>query len=360
MKKRMNRKMLALFMVLVMAVSVLAGCGGSDKETKAETQAKSEVTEGVETKDAGTKGTEAKEEGNTAAAGDGERWVVGLEYSASSCEFCQKFADECKRYGEEKGFEVLLTQGNRSVSNQITNAEGMLAQDAKIIGGFWDDPDACMTIKDACEAQDVWCIGVLCPLTDRGNNYDKYRFVGSENYNAGLLNGEYAAEKLPENAKVLELHGLTTDPQDQGRFGGFKDALEKAGRTDVEVLDAQYLINQTREEALKITENWLQVYPDDVDAIISYSDEYTIAVVEALRSAGLNGKVQVYSFDGSNEACAMIQTGDITADVLQDYKKQADAYIDLCVNIRDTGTSEDMDVPFTLITPDNAEEYLHY
>ena len=36
------------------------------------------------------------------------------------------------------------------------------------------------------------------------------------------------------------------------------------------------------------------------------------------------------------------------------------AYIDLCVNIRDTGTSEDITVPFTLITQENAENYLNY
>lgn len=295
--------------------------------------------------------------GMTAAAE--EKMTIGLEYSASSCEFCQKFADEVVRYGEEQGFNVIITQGNRSVSNQITNAEGMLAQGATVIGGFWDDPDACMVIKDACEESDVWCIGVLCPLTDRGNGYEKYRFVGSENYNAGYMLGEYAAEMLPENAKVLMLHGLTTDPQDQGRFGGLKDALEELERTDIEILDEQYPTQTNREEGLKYTENWLQVYPD-VDAIFYYSDEYTGAAVEAIDAAGLTGEIQVYSFDGSNECAQMLVDGRITADVLQDYKTQAQAYVDLCVSIRDTGDAEDMDVPFTLLTSENAADYTDY
>lgn len=325
----MKKKILAALLVMAMTAS-MAACG-SKSDSSSDKSADSD---------------------------SGEKWTIGLEYSASSCEFCQKFADEVKAYGEEKGFNVLLTQGNRNVSNQIMNAEGMLEQGAKIVGGFWDDPDACMTIKDACEEKDVWCIGVLTSLTDRGNGYEKYRHVGSENIDGGRLYGEYAAEHLPENAKICELHGVSSDIQDQERFQGFWDAMKEAGRDDVTVLDVQYT-NTNREEGLKVVENWIQAYPD-MDAFVSYSDELTVAGVEALRSAGLNGKVQVYSFDGSNEGAKLVQDGDITCDVLQDYKEQAHAYIDLCVNIRDTGTSDDMDVPFTLITADNAEKYLNY
>ncbi len=346
----MKKKLLAGLVVTAMVVSMV-GCGSSSSSS-------SDASSGSSSASSESTSSESSSSESASASSDDEVWTIGLEYSASSCEFCQKFADECKAYGEEKGFNVIITQGNRNVSNQITNAEGMLEQGAKIVGGFWDDPDACMTIKDACEEKDVWCIGVLTSLTDRGNGYEKYRHVGSENVEGGRLYGEYAAEHLPENAQICELHGVSSDIQDQERFQGFWEAMEEAGRDDVTVLDVQYT-NTNREEGLKVVENWLQAYPE-MDAFVSYSDELTVAGVEALRSAGVNGKVQVYSFDGSNEGAQMVLDGDIMCDVLQDYKEQAHAYIDLCVNIRDTGTSDDIEVPFTLITQENAEDYLDY
>ena len=342
------KKIFALILAILLVFTCLSGCASkADNAAPAETQPA-----------AADAAADTAQEAEAPAETADEVWTIGLEYSASSCEFCQKFADVVKEYGEQQGFKVILTQGNRSVSNQITNVESMLAQDCKIIGGFWDDPDACLVAKDACAAQDVWCIGVLCSLTDRAEGYEKYRFVGSENFNGGYLYGQYAAEHLPENAKICELHGISSDAQDQGRFSGFWAAIEDAGRTDIEVLDIQYT-NNNRDEGLKVTENWIQAF-QEIDGIVCYSDELAVAGVEALRGAGLNGKVQVYGFDGSNEGAQMVLDGDMMCDVLQDYKTQAMAYIDLCVSIRDTGDSADMDVPFTLITPENAEQYLNY
>lgn len=343
------KKVIAILMVLCM-VALFAACSTNTTTTSSTTAA---------TTTAATTTAATTTAATTTAATTAEKWTISLEYSSSSCEFCQNFADRTKEYGEAAGFNVLICQGGRSVTNQITNAENMLTQGSKILGGFWDDPVAAMPIMEACKAQDAWVIGVLCPLDKRANGYEKYRFVGSQNVNGGMLYGEYAAKNLPQNAKILELHGTPTDQQDKDRFSGFWQAMEKAGRTDVTVLDKQYTA-VNREEGLKVTENWIQKYPE-ATAIISYSDELGCPAVEALKNAGLaGGKVQVYSFDGSKNAVQMIIDGNMMCSVLQDYKAQAQGYIDLCVSIRDTGNSEDMDVPFALITPENAESYLTY
>jgi len=287
-----------------------------------------------------------------------KRFIVGLEYSASSCNFCQNFANVTKEYGEAAGLTVILTQGNRNVANQITNAEAMLAQGAKVIGGFWDDTDACLPIATACEEQGVWCIGVLTSLTNRANGYDKYRFVGSENYDGGYLQGEWAAKNLPENAKIVYLRGLQSDQQDQDRGRGFMEALEAGGRTDIKVLDTQYSQND-RDKGLQIMENWIQAFPQ-IDGVVAFSDEVGCPAVVALKSADRLDDTIVMSFDGSSEAQGLILKGEMAISVLQDYKAQAQAYIDLCIAIRDGAEVGDMKVPFTLITAENVENYLDY
>ena len=265
----MKKKVFSLILAAVMSCAALAGCGSdSGSADQAASSAASAAAEAVSeaADDAAEAASEPAAEAvseaaddaaesasepaaEAAAPADGEKWTIGLEYSASSCEFCQNFADAVKEYGEAAGFNVILTQGNRSVTNQMTNVEGMISQGCQIIGGFWDDPDACMPIMTVCKEKDLWCIGVLCPLTDRGNGYEKYRFVGSENYNGGHLEGESAAENLPENAKILMFRGTESDVQDIDRYSGFMDALEEAGRDDIEILDEQYAHNN-RDEGL--------------------------------------------------------------------------------------------------------------
>ena len=293
------------------------------------------------------------------AAGDAEEFIIGCEYSTSSCVYCMNLANAIKEYGEAEGMTVLLTQANRDVYTEISNAESMLAQGAQVVGGIWDDSDACMPVATACAESDAWCVGLLNGLTDRADGYEKYAYVGSENYDGGYLQGEWLAENLPENAEIFYMACHDGDAQSLAREEGMLDALKDAGRDDVTV-KARENTHNNRDEGLKVMENWLQAY-DDIKCVVSCSDETALPAIEAMKAAGrFSDDVIVVGFDGSAEACESIAAGEMSMSVLQDYKAQAKAYIELCAEIRDGKEGGDKMVPFATVDESNVAEYENY
>lgn len=307
----------------------------------------------------GTSGSTADSTSGSAAAASGDEFVIGCEYSASSSTYCMNFANCVKQYGEEAGMKVILTQGNRDVYTQISNAESMAAQGCQVIGGIWDDSDAALPVATTCKESDVWCVGLLNGLADRGNGYEKYAFVGSQNYDGGYIQGTWLAENLPKDTEIFFLASQDGDQQCLDREKGMLAALADLGRDDVTVAARENAENN-RDQGLKIMENWLQAY-DNIKCVVAVADEVALPAIEAMKSAGrFDDDVIVAGFDGSAEACESIMAGEMSMSVLQDYKAQAKAYVELCEEIRDGKTPEDKFVPFLAIDSSNAEEYKDY
>ncbi len=95
-------------------------------------------------------------------------------------------------------------------------------------------------------------------MRDEGN-YDAYIYVGSENYDAGYLQGEYLCKVLPENAQILYLTDRPSDQQYVDRKEGLLAAL--ADREDIEIVSEMNSQNK-KDLGMSITEDWLQVYDE--------------------------------------------------------------------------------------------------
>lgn len=302
----------------------------------------------------------AEESGaDSTSAGSAKEFIIGCEYSTSSCVYCMNFANAIKEYGEAEGMTVLLTQANRDVYTEISNAESMLAQGAQVVGGIWDDSDACMPVATACAEADAWCVGLLNGLTDRADGYEKYAYVGSENYDGGYLQGQWLAEHLPQNAEIFYMASHDGDQQSLAREEGMLTALKDAGRDDVTVA-AREDAHNNRDEGLKIMENWLQAY-DNIKCVVTTADETALPSIEAMKAADrFDGDVIVAGFDASAEAQDSIAAGEMSMSVLQDYKAQAKAFIELCIEIRDGKEPTDKIVPFSAVDASNVADYKDY
>ena len=68
-------------------------------------------------------------------------------------------------------------------------------------------------------------------------------------------------------------------------------------------------------KAMNIMENWLIAY-DRIDAFISATDPNTLAAIEAIKAAGREKEIAVFSYDGDPEALEAVKRGDILIDLL--------------------------------------------
>jgi inositol transport system substrate-binding protein len=197
-------------------------------------------------------------------------------------------------------------------------------------------------------------IPVLC-LGIKGVDGD-FIFIGSQNYDAGHMQGELFAKLLPQNAKILYLAGTAGLDHSRDRRIGFNDALKEAGRTDVTTLadmDGDYV----RDKGMKITEDWIQAFPQ-FDGIVAANDQMALGAVEALKTANRLQGVLISGIDGTTEAIQAVRDGSMIQTVLQNAPGQAKACFDVIQKItKGESVEKEVFVPFESITKDNANQY---
>lgn len=183
-----------------------------------------------------------------------------------------------------------------------------------------------------------------------------YTFIGSQNYDAGKLQGEYLRDRLPRNANLLYLKGTSGLHHSSERLQGFMDAclVKRLDVTVVATADADY----RRAAATTITAAWLNTYPH-IDAIVAANDQMALGALAALKAANRQSGVLISGIDGTQEACLAIKNGELAQSVYQNAAAQAQAAYQVVQNLRQgTKPPREVLVPFESITSDTVDNYL--
>jgi ribose transport system substrate-binding protein len=167
--------------------------------------------------------------------------------------------------------------------------------------------------------------------------------------------GEWVVEQLGGSGNVVILEGPLGQQNAEDRRNGFLEGLESG---DIEVLDMQTAQWQ-RSEALRVTEDWLQRFPE-IDAIIASNDEMGLGASEAVAASGREGII-ITGFDANNDALIAIQEGRMHATIDQVPDKQARQAVQLMVQHLENGTTFPPRIPWqdiTMVTQENIDEFL--
>jgi ABC-type sugar transport system substrate-binding protein len=132
--------------------------------------------------------------------------------------------------------------------------------------------------------------------------------TGVDYEETGVLITKAIAELIGKKGKLIILEGPPGAQNAQERLQGIKKALKDY--PEITVVASQ-TTNFKRTEGMQVTENLLQKYKD-VNAIIGCNDESSLGAIQALKAAGLAGKVAVGSFDGNQDGSAAIKSGEMS------------------------------------------------
>lgn len=301
--------------------------------------------------------------GSTASSGassGGDKHQIGYVNLADTDVFCMSREKALTSVLEGTEFSVSFTDGNNDNQKQIDQVNSFIAKGVDVLIVVPADSSAIVPAFAAAESAGVpaICVGIRAAC-------DNYIYIGSEDYEAGHLQGEYMAEVLPENAQILYCAGTAGLQNAADRRQGFKAALEEAGRTDVVILadqDGDYV----KDEAMRICDAWIQTYNDGqggvtFDAIVAANDQMALGCMEALKGAGVltsAGEVLISGVDGTDDAIKAVSEGYMAQTVLQDAPGQMDAVLETARKIV-AGESVDSEiiVPFQSITAENVADY---
>ncbi|MDR3312641.1 MAG: sugar ABC transporter substrate-binding protein, partial [Spirochaetaceae bacterium] len=134
-------------------------------------------------------------------------------------------------------------------------------------------------------------------------------FIGSNNYQIGVLGAQAMLKALPANAKVLLLEGAPGNVAMTERTDGAEKTFKDAGMTIVSRQPAY----SDRERAYSITQNVLQTTA--LDGVFAANDEQALGSYRAINQAGK--KAVVVGVDGNPDAKESVDKGELFGTVAQ-------------------------------------------
>ncbi len=161
---------------------------------------------------------------------------------------------------------------------------------------------------------------LICHDSDAPDS-KRVAYIGTDNFAAGREAGKLIKEALPNGGKIMVFVGATDAENSKQRFGGIKQELEGS---KIEIIDVRTDDTDTV-RAQKNAEDTLVKYPD-VACLVGLYNYNGPAILNAVRSAGKQGKVQIVCFDENDETLEGVSSGDIYGTVVQqpfEFGKQA-------------------------------------
>ena len=338
-----------VMLMLLLAACDSSGTTSSDGSEDASASGSTAETEGAESSEDAASG----ENGETvniafSAPGADHGWLAAVTNNAEAA-------------AEELGdVELQLLEGTNDAATQTTQVEQLVA----------DEPDALVILPHDGEAltpaaQAAMDAGIPVINVDRKfATPQAYRtFIGGDNYGIGVSAGNYFAEELGCEGKVVEIQGLAGISVTEDRSQGFKDAIEQCDG-GIEIVASQPA-DFVPDKGLQVMETILQA-EDQIDAVYTHDDDMAEGVVSAIENAGREEEMFLTGAGGSAAAMDRIAEGGLYRATFMYNPSMSASAVQLARLIakgEGMGDLVEPDVPSEIVLPaatvtaDNVEQY---
>ncbi|WP_439559148.1 sugar ABC transporter substrate-binding protein [Dyadobacter sp.] len=281
----------------------------------------------------------------------GEKLVVGATMLSMQNEFIVNVSDEMEAKAKELGVELITVDAERSALKQVEQVESFIAQgvDAIIINPCEVEASS-PAVKLAMNAK-IPIINVNSETSAKPT-----AFVGSDDTESARIAMKYLAERLGGKGNILIMHGFMGQAAQLKRDNGAKEILK--ANPGLKLL-AEQTGEWDRAKGMSLTENWIQSYGSQINAIFAHNDEMGMGAVKALEAAGIKNKVIVVSVDAIPDALQAVKKGTLNATIFQNAREQGSKAIETAVKAaRKEPFDKEVLIPFQLVTKENVGEFL--
>lgn len=289
------KKIIATALCLMMAGSLMVGCGG-EKTTR---------------EDAGG-GTA------TAAAGGESNKVTVDPYSGDPVKIAYVAHDlgTPNNQGWKEGIErecaswdnikVDSYNAESSAETQVQIMSDVISQKYNaIILQCSDGTALAPSVKQAEEAG----IPVITVNLDADTVHSA--LVMAVDYDAGRMAAEQMAKDIGESGEIAIIQGVPGLKRTDNLEKGFRDTI--ANYSGIEIVDAQSASFE-KETAITVMNSFLQSHPN-LKGVFAINDAMAEGAALAAESAGKKGQLSIWGADGEKDALAMIESGDLTGTI---------------------------------------------
>ena len=247
-----------------------------------------------------------------------------------------------------------LLDGLEDAATQCDLVETAINMGADCVVLLPAEATASSPVVTRCKEEGIPCV-VINSMTDNTES-DAVAYVGSDDVQAGEMMGQFVKDSIPDGGKWCMIKGVTGNSAAEQRAEG---ALNILGE------DENWELMDTQDGAwdpskgVQFAEDWLQLYGDELKAIICGDDDTSAAVQVAANAAGYEDLI-VTGVNGGATACALIADGQMDATIYQDGVGQATKGMEI---VKAIASGEEYEagvnwVPFVLVTEENVADYM--
>lgn len=282
---RKSRKSIALTAVGVATLALgLSGCGSAITSASAEKS-----------------GACAPEDIKLVQSGRG----LDNEYYVAVDEAARAFA---KSKGLEANYQWVASDGDSS--KQLGQIKSILAKGGKCVVLNVDANESALVpaiVKEA-EKSGAWLVtqwnrpNGTSPETSDSPHWVAHMSV--DGVPQGYDTAKALFEAMGGKGSIVALQGILDNPPAKERFEGLQKALKEY--PDIKLLEDQ-TAEWDRTKGQNITQTFLTKYQGKIDGVWTAGDTMALGALEAIKNAGLQGKISVSGVDGLSEAVAKVK-----------------------------------------------------
>lgn len=285
----MKKRMLAVICGVAMVCGTLAGCSGEKTEPVSQAEQPAE------------QGSEAAETPQAPAEGEKESIKIGFCNLSESYDFFLTVKESMEAACEEKGYELIYATAEQDATKMRTSWDMFVNQGADIIV----DANVVGDAGSALATQYKESGNV--PVISVDNAYDNAYFFGVDNEGAGIVAGEFMAEKVKEkwDGQVdcmlqfyLESNGPDVRLRNEGIYTGMVENGIELPEEKITWLNAsgtsQGLIDPGVMKSL--VTDYLTAHPTESHIVIGcFNDDGGSAALAAAQATGREEDVMIIS-----------------------------------------------------------------
>ena len=203
------------------------------------------------------------------------------------------------------------------------------------------------------------------PVREDLLQWEELYYVGCDAEQSGIMEGEIASDYIKDHPEV--------DKNQDGKIqyvllegeAGHQDTISRTDYSvktlieegvQLEKLSYQFA-DWNRGQAENRMTRLISQYEDGIELVISNNDEMALGARQAIEAEGYD--IPCIGIDGITDAVAAVKEGRMIASDFQDAEGQISGAIDAAVaHLNGEEVEKEIWIPFQMITPDNADEYV--
>lgn len=227
------------------------------------------------------------------------------------------FTNDMELWAQKMGVDLVWLDGNNDAADQLNDIQDLLSKNPDLLFVSPLQAEPLTPALDWARQKGVPVIAIDRTFAVEPDGKSYLAFLGADLAQQNYTNMKIMADKLKKKygsakGKLVELRGTTGSGADNDQKRGLDMALMEF--PSVKVIASQsgdYL----RSNALRITENWLKMYPKgSIDGIVAYNDEMALGAIQAIKEAGRTELLGwITGVNGQREALKAIMDGELLA-----------------------------------------------